>query len=128
MSVRYIRFPLRLSLVPQLDLELYCLVHDDDASQVFQVIIPKTQNVYALKKAVKAEKKLALQHVDADALTLWKVSIPVNNSFKENVRKVELKDEETLSSVDRLYEIFSDPLQGKHLHIIVKSPYIRECK
>ena len=36
----------------------------------------------------------------ARSLVLWKVSIPVNDGFKENVRKVDLRDEDTLENVD----------------------------
>ncbi|KAF8326120.1 uncharacterized protein EI90DRAFT_2999618 [Cantharellus anzutake] len=68
------------------------------------------------------EKKVALQYVDAGDLTLWMVSIPFDGSFEENVKSAELEDEKTLSPVQRLSDIFLRPPQGRHLHIIVKSP------
>jgi hypothetical protein len=115
--------------VPQLDppiLELNCLIYDDDASHIFPVEIASSKSVGALKKAIKEEMKPALDHVTAASLTLWKVSIPIDGSFEENV-KAELEEEEMLSPVDTLSDIFSN-LKGKHLHIIVKSPLISECK
>jgi hypothetical protein len=100
-------------------LELNCFVHDDDPRHVFPVKIARTESVGTLKKAIKEEKKVALEHVDADALRLWKVSIPVNGGFKENVSRVELKDEDELSPVDTLSDVFSEVPARKHLHIIV---------
>ena len=103
-------------------LELNCFVHDDDPCHVFPVKIARTESVGTLKKAIKEEKKVALEHVDADALRLWKVSIPVNDGFKENVRKVELRDEDALSPVDRLSKVFLGQPEDGNLHIIVRSP------
>ncbi|KIM73122.1 hypothetical protein PILCRDRAFT_733222 [Piloderma croceum F 1598] len=100
-------------------LELNCFVHDDDPRHVFPVKIARTESIGTLKKAIKEEKKVALEHVDAEALRLWKVSIPVNGGFKENVSRVELKDEDELSPVDTLSDVFSEVPARKHLHIIV---------
>jgi Crinkler effector protein N-terminal domain len=58
---------------PQLDhhnLELNCFIFDEDPSQVFPVKITNTESVGTLMKAIKEEKKPALDHVDADPLTL----------------------------------------------------------
>ena len=62
---------------------------------------------------------MALEHVDADALRLWDVSIAVDDGFKENVSRVELKDEEELSPVDALSDVFLEVPARKHLHVIV---------
>jgi hypothetical protein len=102
--------------------ELYCFVFDDDPRQVFPVKIAITESVGTLMKAIKEKKKPSLHHVDADALTLWKVSIPVNVGFNPNVKKVELRDEEALSPVDRLCNIFFVQPKDGHLHIIMRSP------
>jgi hypothetical protein len=117
--------PQSLPSEPLLDhrnLELYCFVFDDDPSQVFPVKIAITESVGTLKKTIKEKKKPSLHHVDPDALTLWKVSIPVNVGFNQNVKKVELRDEEALSPVDRLSKVFFVQPEDGHLHIIVRSP------
>jgi len=117
--------PQSLPSEPLLDhrnLELYCFVFDDDPSQVFPVKIAITESVGTLKNAIKDKKKPALDHVAADSLTLWKVSIPVNDSFNQNVKKVELRDEEALSPVDILSMVFFGQTEHGHLHIIVRSP------
>ena len=110
---------------PRLDhrnLELNCFLFDDDPSQVFPVKIAITESVGTLRDAIKDKKTLSLHHVDADALTLWKVSIPVNDGFSQNVKKVELMDEEALSPVDRLSKVFFVQPEDRHLHIVVRSP------
>jgi hypothetical protein len=109
-----------LSLELQSDhiLELYCFVWGDEPCHAFLVQIARTESVGALRKAIKKEKR-AFQSIDADSLILWNVSIPVNDDFKEIVKKVELKDEEALSPVNRLSTIFPVQQKDGHLHIIV---------
>jgi hypothetical protein len=72
-----------------------------------------------LKKAIKEEKKPVLDHIAADALQLWKADDPVEDSFTKNVGKVELRDEEKLSAVHELSDLFSKEPTRKHLHIII---------
>jgi hypothetical protein len=55
-------------------LELFCWVQGDPHDQAFSLEIAGTKTVSALKKAIKAEKKPAFDHVPADTLKLWKVS------------------------------------------------------
>ena len=52
---------------------LNCWVIGDKANRVFTVEIADTKNVSALKYAIKEKKPVAFQHVDADAIDLWKV-------------------------------------------------------
>jgi len=113
-------------LLPTLD--LYCLLDGDDASHIFSVEISNNKSVSTLKEFIKDKKKLALQHADADALKLWKVSILVDASFKENVGKVELRDEEALSPVCNLSHVFTHPEPApRTLHIVIRAPLIGEC-
>jgi hypothetical protein len=100
-------------------LDLNCWILGADAGQVFLVKILKTATVGTLKKVIKEEKKVALQHVDADALSLWKVSIPVDRRIKE---KVKVKDEQVLLSVKRLSHLFENQPDDQHLHIVVQFP------
>jgi len=100
-------------------LELNCFIHNDDHHHVFPIKIVQTESVGTLKKAIKEEKKVVLKHFDADALQLWDVSIVVNDGFKENVSRVELKDEKVLSPVDALSDVFSEIPVRKHHHVII---------
>jgi len=102
--------------------ELNCLVLGDDPRHVFPVKVATIESVGALREAIKDKKKNVFQHVDADALVLWKVSIPVDRNLKGEINNLELPDEESLSPVEELSEIFSGVPIRKHLHIIVRSP------
>src|SRR6267154_5084720 len=100
-------------------LELNCFVHDDDPRYVFPVKIARTESVGTLKRSIKDDNPESFRDVDARSLVLFKVSIPANDSFKENVSRVELKDEDELSPVDTLSDVFLEIPARKHLHIIV---------
>jgi hypothetical protein len=103
------------------DLELNCVVFGNhhDAGKIFSVEIRNTKPISALKDAIKDKQQLALRDVDANALRLWKVSVPVDDDFTENVQQLDLKDKDSLSSVGRLSSCFSDNLVDGHVHIIV---------
>ena len=116
-----------IKIQPQLRTVMTCGL-GDNASHVFRVKIASSEPVVAFKKAIKEEKKPMLDHVTADSLTLWKVSIPVDDRFKENVGKVELRHGEALSPVTRLSSVFVDRPEDGHLHVIVKSPRISESE
>jgi hypothetical protein len=109
-------------------LQLNCFVQGDDRNQVFPVEIANNKPISALKKAIKEEKKVAFEHVDADSLQLWKVSMEADDRLKENVEKLALREEKVLSSVARLSTVFSDKLEDERVHVIVgPAPLIGEC-
>ena len=63
----------------------------------------------------------------ADRPDLWNVqeaSIVVGRDLKANFRraKLVLDDEESLWPLEKLSEVFPDPLLEKHLHIVVRVP------
>jgi len=100
-------------------LELNCFVHDDDPRHVFPVKIARTESVGTLKRSIKDDNPESFRDVDARSLVLWKVSIPVNDGFKENLSRVELRDEDALSPVDRLSKVFLGQPEDGDLHIII---------
>ena len=100
-------------------LNLNCLVLGHDASHIFPIEIAESKTVGALRKAIKDENEHAFQHVDAKALVIWQVSIPVNRNLTENLRKLDFVDEGSLFPVEELSDVFSDSLTRKHLHIVV---------
>jgi hypothetical protein len=65
---------LSLARRDSLNLELNCIVQGDDTDHLFTVEIAHTKNVSALRKAIEEEKKHTFEQVDADTLSLWKVS------------------------------------------------------
>ena len=106
-------------------LELNCLVLGEDHSHVFPVEISASKTVGALKDKIKEKKQHAFQHVDADALVLWSVSIPTDGTLEEELSKLELVDEGSLSPANRLSKEFSGIPREGHLHVVVKAPPTR---
>ena len=109
-------------------LNLNCLVLGDDASRVFPVEIANSKTVGDLRKLIKEEKSHTFQHVDADTLVLWKVSVLVNRSLTQNLSNRTFADESPLLPVDELSEVFSDSPARRHLHIVVSAPPASECE
>ncbi|KIM72338.1 hypothetical protein PILCRDRAFT_742219 [Piloderma croceum F 1598] len=103
-------------------LDLNCLMLGHDASHIFPIEIAESKTVGALRKAIKDEKRPTFDHIPADTLLLWKVSIPVNRNLTENLSKLNFVDEGSLLPVEELSDVFSDSLSRKHLHIIVRTP------
>jgi hypothetical protein len=108
-------------------LELNCFVLGDDPGRVFSIRIAATDSVITLKKTIKDEKKPAFDHVPADTLVLWKVSIPVGGNFNQNLSELDFVDEQSLSPVDELSEVFAESPAPKHVHVIVGSFPVGEC-
>src|ERR1700733_2363028 len=73
------------------DLELNCVIFGDhhDAGKVFSVEISNTKPISALKDAIKDKQQLTLRDIEANALKLWKVSVPVDDNFTENVQELD---------------------------------------
>ena len=108
--------------------DLNCLVLGDDPSCLFPVKIAASESVGILRDAIKDRNKHAFEHVDAKTLVLWKVSIPLNESFKSNLSKLDLVEQRPLLPEQELVEIFTGPPPAKrHVHIVVKAPPIGEC-
>ena len=89
-------------------LNLNCLVLGDDASHTFPIKIAKSNTVGDLRKLIKDENTPAFDHVPANTLVLWKVSILVNRSLTQNLSNRTFGDESSLLPVDELSEVFSD--------------------
>ena len=56
-------------------LQLWCWVEGDDHKHAFSLNILGTKTVDELKDAIKKKKEPVFDHLPADTLTLWKVSI-----------------------------------------------------
>ncbi|KAG0195374.1 hypothetical protein BGX31_006341, partial [Mortierella sp. GBA43] len=60
------------------DLRLFCILEGE--STPFPVTIDSDKTVGDLKDAIKTKKSNYLASIDADQLTLWKVSIQINDN------------------------------------------------
>jgi hypothetical protein len=91
-------------------------------NHIFSVKIASTENVIALKKAIKEEIENTLGHLPADALILCKVSIPADEPSK-----LELVNGRQIWPLEILSDVFPGIPEQAHLHIVVKQP-VGGCK
>jgi hypothetical protein len=108
-------------------LNLNCWAFGDDSTRIFPVEIDGDKNVGSLKKAIKEEKKPAFDHITADTLEVWNVSIPIDDdtNLEAQVNALRLHEKKPLLPLKELLKIFSDLDKGT-LHVVVKAPPIRE--
>ncbi|KAH9004561.1 hypothetical protein EDB86DRAFT_1960635 [Lactarius hatsudake] len=109
-------------------LELNCLVFGEDNKSVFTLKIPGTENVSILKEAIKDKMRPAFDHIAANTLTLWQVSIPNDSNLKLKLSELDLSDEKSLSPTDVLSSVFLQPPLREQVHIIVRPPPARESE
>ena len=110
-------------------LELFCHILGDSSDRIFPVKIASTDSVGGLKQAIKAQKSLTFQAIEADALDLYQVSISIKDFDAKlaNARSPEdVEGSAKLHPLDELQECLSSPLK-KHIHVILQRPK-GECK
>lgn len=112
-------------------LRLNCLVLGEDRHHVFPVVIEALDTVGTLKKVIKDEKKHTFEHLDADALVLWKVGELVDGTLEEKLldggRGLELELGLELDPLALLSEEFPSAPDVKRLHIVIKAPATGAC-
>ena len=102
---------------------LNCWVLGEDSTRIFPVEIDRGKNVGSLKKAIREEKKPAFDHIPADSLSVWNVSIPINEdtNLEAQVKDLRLHEKKPLWPLKGLLRIFRD-LDKETLHVVVKAP------
>jgi hypothetical protein len=123
-------------------MKLFCWIIDKSESS-FSVDVANGGTVDDLKDAIVKKKPFALNGLDADQLTLWKVSdllqhrlfhalftlykvsIEITKDLKNQVSKYQLVDDDYLLESNILSEAFPEPLQG-YLHVVVRIPFVGE--
>ncbi|KAF9389902.1 hypothetical protein CPB97_010415 [Podila verticillata] len=105
-------------------MSLFCLVDGEATSSAFSVKISSSDTVDDVKDLIKAKNSIAFSDIDANELTLWRVSIPIT---KDNVAPILLDsvadmDKLELSPATRLSRVFPEELPEEIVHIIVKRP------
>ena len=104
-----------------LRLNCWVLDEDSDSNRIFPVEVDRNKNVGDLKKAIKEEKR-AFDHIDADSLDVWNVSIPVDEhtNVQSQVKNLKVLKTKSLLSVQPLFGIFKN-VAGQYLHVIVRT-------
>ncbi|KAF9580471.1 hypothetical protein BGW38_002878 [Lunasporangiospora selenospora] len=104
-------------------LTLFCLVDGESTSNAFPVLASTTTTIRELKELIKTKKANRFQDVDADELTLWRVSHPVIAIHKHQPVLLNKIDSPTeLDPTDDISDIFTEPPPKKTIHIIVQRP------
>jgi hypothetical protein len=99
---------------------LFCLVHGHPFSRAFPVKIDKEETIGVLKKVIKEENKPEFDSFAANHLQLWKVEI--RYGANDELKEFKPKDDEVLSPMEEIGEVFQgDPIR-RHVHIIVEVP------
>ena len=101
---------------------LFCYRRGDAYRHVFGVKIGEDETVAALKKAIKEKCRPDFDHIPADSLILWSVSVPFNSSLYENVERLNLVEDKSLQLLDTLQDVFPSALASKTVHIVVEPP------
>ena len=103
-------------------LKLNCWVLGEDSTRIFPVEIDPGKNVGDLKTAIKEEKKPAFDHITADSLEVWNVSIPIdeNTNVEAQVKDLKVLEAKSLLPVEPLSDIFRNVVE-KSLHVIVRA-------
>ncbi|CAG8645371.1 6190_t:CDS:1, partial [Paraglomus occultum] len=107
---------------------LMCLVFGETSDRAFSVDINKTATVGHLKDLIKLKKQNDFRDIDADKLTLFRVSISIDNDIDldELETRMDINDEtngvQKLHPAKKISTAFPDEPAGEHIHIIVQPP------
>jgi hypothetical protein len=107
---------------PVRTLTLNCLLYDDIQdyrAKGFPIEINANKTVGSLRVAIKQEAGLS---VPANSLTLFKVSLPVNDVLDTELLSLDLANCERLEPFSTELSSFFDDAPKGHLHILVKQP------
>ncbi|KAH9066533.1 hypothetical protein EDB87DRAFT_1586638 [Lactarius vividus] len=85
-------------------------------------MVPSTMSVGSLKVVIKDNNKPAFDHIVANTLTLWQVSVPADGDLKLELSKLNLADERSLSPTQVLSSVFLHPILREQVHIVVRPP------
>ena len=103
------------------NLNIFCVIEGETTS--FPVEIESTKTVGHLKDAIKAKKSNYFEKIDADDLTLWRVSIPIlPKKDRKAISLADVSSKEELDEATKLSNIFDAELPEETIHIIVQPP------
>ena len=101
---------------------LNCWVRGQEIGRVFPVSISSKETVGTLKKIIKDENSVDLRDIDANALALYKVSIP----WGEGDHLADILDNHTIASLGKplqsmksLSASFTPPPADDQIHLVI---------
>ncbi|KAF8928766.1 hypothetical protein BGZ47_001448 [Haplosporangium gracile] len=101
-------------------LTLFCLISGEPASGAFSVKVNPTATVDDLKDAITSKKPNAFEHIDANDLVLWRVSIPDDDDLSVPLDSV--SEKKKLKATTKLSKVFDAELPEDTIHIVVERP------
>jgi Crinkler effector protein N-terminal domain len=107
--------------VPSL-LKLNCWVLGEDSARIFPVEVDHDSNVGGLKEAIKETMKPAFDHITANSLDVWNVSIHTDQdtNLQAQVNGLKVLEKKPLFPLVPLSGIFQDVVE-QCLHVIVRT-------
>ncbi|KAF8921659.1 hypothetical protein BGZ58_004055, partial [Dissophora ornata] len=108
-------------------LTLNCLVEGDPISKVFALTASSTETVGQLRSSIHRSKPVWFKDLEAEDLTLWRVSIPDTDDDDDDEAPILLnivltKDKKKLKATRELSEFYTATPPKKTIHIIVQRP------
>ncbi|KAF9921611.1 hypothetical protein BGZ67_000357, partial [Mortierella alpina] len=102
---------------------LFCLVAGETTSHAFPVKVSFDDTVGDLKKLIKIEKAHDFNDIDANSLTLWKVSVPVSDDEEEAPFRLDaLSEKKKLNPRNDISAVFGDEPPKKSDLVVVQRP------
>ncbi|KAF9084747.1 hypothetical protein BGX27_003718 [Mortierella sp. AM989] len=108
-------------------IKLFCILDGD--SSAFEVKLDADDSIAALKEAIKEKKKPRLDDIAADELTLWHVSISIDDDDEE--KPIALEDQinaKKLRATSDISEVFGTAPAKKTIHVIVQRPLAEDLE
>ncbi|KAG9062193.1 hypothetical protein KI688_006525 [Linnemannia hyalina] len=108
-----------------LSLSLRCLVDGDRTSKSFELATPSTESFGQLRTTIRLSKPIWFKDLEAEDLTLWKVTIPITKDNADTpilLKNVPDSDKDKLGPTDDVIEWFPQVPDKKTIHIIVQRP------
>ena len=124
-GAKFSRFYCLASTIMMGILMLSCVILDSQPrlNHIFSVVISDSATVGTLKEEIQKQTRPAFDHIDADTLDLWNVSILAEGLSDADLPDL-LPNGPMLHPLNKLKPLFPDPPQEGHLHIIIRSPHI----
>ncbi|KAF9176761.1 hypothetical protein BGZ50_009714 [Haplosporangium sp. Z 11] len=104
-------------------LSLFCIISGELTSNAFLVSVSSTDTIGGLKKLIKVKKTVEFKDVDANDLTLWRVTILIDEDAEDEVITLDaLNDRMKLNHPrTRLSELFPER-PDDNTYIIIEQP------
>ncbi|KAF9370250.1 hypothetical protein BGX21_005625, partial [Mortierella sp. AD011] len=109
-------------------LNLWCLLKDGEKGfTIFPVDISSDEWVYNLQAAIKTAKLNALNHFDADELTIWKAEISIvkdavyDRDYKQSVNTLKSDHRNKMEASDEIL-IYIEEALPKKIQVFIELP------